>query len=71
MIEVGQLRRWVQRIPELPRESAPGTLLLMLEVHEPSAVGANPERRWTALHCGVSKWYYNRELEKYSEVVND
>ncbi len=71
MIEVGQLRRWMQRIPALPRESEPGTLFLMTEEHELGPGDLATSKRWTAVHSGVSKWYYEREIDQFSEVVSD
>jgi|Wag4MinimDraft_6_1082665.scaffolds.fasta_scaffold101918_3 hypothetical protein len=71
MIEVGQLRRWVQRIPALPRESEPGTLFFMSEEHDLGQGELATSKRWSAVHGGVSKWYYEREIEQFSEVVSD
>jgi hypothetical protein len=59
----------MQRIPALPRESEPGTSFLLIETYD-SDPGVPGGRKWLALHCGVSKWYYNSEVEKYSEVVS-
>lgn len=69
MIEVGQLRRWVRLLPALPRESTPGTLFLILEAHVPKK--GEVRGGWTALHGGMSKWYYDNEIENFSEVVSD
>ena len=61
----------MQRIPTLPRESEPGTLFLMTEEHELGQGELATLKGWTALHNGASKWYYDREIEQFSEVVSD
>lgn len=71
MTEVGQVRRWMTRIPALPRESEPGTHFLLIESYEANS-GPRGERGvcWDAMHDGVVKWYYDHEVEQHSEVIN-
>lgn len=71
MTEVGQVRRWMTRIPALPRESEPGTHFLLIKSYEAnSGPGAFRCVCWDAMHDGVVKWYYDSEIEQHSEVIN-
>jgi hypothetical protein len=72
MAKVGQLRRWMSRIPALPRESEPGTHFLLIESYEANSGLGNASRAlcWDAMHDGVVKWYYDSEVEQHSEVIN-
>jgi hypothetical protein len=69
--EVGQLRRWMTRIPALPRESEPGTHFLLIKSYEAnSSRAAERDVCWDAMHDGVVKWYYDSEVAQHSEVIN-
>ena len=70
MTEVGQLRRWMTQIPELPRESEPGTHILLIAMYEANSGLDGRTVRWDAMHDGVIKWYYDSEIEKNSEVIS-
>jgi hypothetical protein len=67
--EVGQVRRWMTRIPALPRESEPGTHFLLIESYEANSSTSTPFVCWDAMHDGVVKWYYDSEVAQHSEVV--
>jgi hypothetical protein len=41
----------------------------MTEEHELGQGELATSKRWSAVHGGVSKWYYEREIDQFSEVV--
>jgi len=43
----------------------------MTEEHDLGQGELATSKRWSAVHSGVSKWYYEREIAQFSEVVSD
>ncbi len=72
MIREGQLRRWVA-LPHTSMVSPPvvGSRFIILN-HYDSGANNRRESSWTILQCDEStvRWFYEREIENFTEVLS-
>lgn len=69
-VEVGQLRRWRDDVP-LGVEARRGTMCLVTQCFDRGVdVGGNQRvRTYTVLMDDPDPWFYEQELEDYTELV--
>jgi hypothetical protein len=64
MVREGQLRQWKEDCPD----GSAGELILVTGLRS-SAQAAPSTRSWFVLHEGESRWFYESEILKRTQVI--